>query len=46
MPRHWQYLLVPLLSLLVPAQAQNSRLQGYIDQGLHNNQGLKQLQST
>jgi len=42
MLRHWQYLLVPLLSLFAPAQAQDAHLQAYIDQGLRNNQGLKQ----
>ncbi|WP_229206184.1 TolC family protein [Dyadobacter fermentans] len=42
MPRHWQYLLVPLLSLAAPVLAQDTRLQGYVDQGLRNNQGLKQ----
>jgi outer membrane protein TolC len=42
MPRHWQYLLVPLLSLFAPVRGQDARLQGYIDHGLRNNQGLKQ----
>lgn len=42
MPRHWQYLLVPLLSLFAPVQGQDAHLQGYIDHGLRNNQGLKQ----
>lgn len=42
MLRHWQYLLVPLLGLFAPVMAQDAHLQGYIDQGLRNNQGLKQ----
>jgi outer membrane protein TolC len=42
MPRHWQYLLVPLLSLFAPVRGQDAHLQGYIDHGLRNNQGLKQ----
>ena len=42
MPRHWQYLLVPLLSLFAPVRGQDAHLQGYIDHGLRHNQGLKQ----
>lgn len=42
MPRHWQYVLVPLLSLFAPVRGQDARLQQYIDHGLRNNQGLKQ----
>lgn len=42
MPWHWQYLLVPLLSLFAPVRAQDAHLQGYVDHGLRNNQGLKQ----
>ncbi|MCF0069851.1 TolC family protein [Dyadobacter sp. CY261] len=42
MPRHWRYLLVPLLSFFIPAMGQDARLQGYIEDGLRNNQGLKQ----
>ncbi len=42
MLRHWQYLLVPLLSIFTPVRGQDARLQTYIDQGLRNNQGLKQ----
>ncbi|WP_353719760.1 TolC family protein [Dyadobacter sp. 676] len=42
MRRHWQYLLVPLLSFFTPIMAQDARLQGYIEEGLRKNQGLKQ----
>lgn len=37
-----QWLLVPLLSVFTPVLGQDARLQAYIDQGLRNNQGLKQ----
>lgn len=42
MPRHWLYLLVPLLSGFGPAAGQDKMLETYIADGLRDNQGLKQ----